>query len=98
VTAVQAGLYLISYNVNIAASSTGVYQLLRNNTTLVAGTIGSTENSAAGGHQLSGFTVIRLNANDFISIRNIGNIGDTLQGGTDGQTPTSAMLTIVKIG
>ncbi len=97
VTVAQAGIYLISYNVNIAALSTGVYQLIRN-TTLIPGTIGSTENSAAGGHQLTGLTLIRLNAGDIISIRNVGNLGDFLQGGTDGQTPTSAMLSILKVG
>ena len=52
----------------------------------------------AGGHQVTGLTLIRLNAGDIISIRNIGNIGDILQGGTDGQTPTSAMLSILKVG
>jgi hypothetical protein len=83
--------------VNIAAGFTGVYQLFQNSTAL-PNSIGTTQNSTAGGHQLAGFTLIRLSAGDVITIRNIGNSADTIQNTTDGVTPTSAMLSILKVG
>jgi hypothetical protein len=96
VTVIQAGLYLITYNVNIAAGSTGVFQLFQNSTAL-PNTIGTTQNSGAGGHMLEGFTLIRLSTNDQITIRNIGP-ASVLQTTVSGTTPTSAMLSILKVG
>jgi hypothetical protein len=96
----QAGLYLIEYSVNIAASFTGVYQLFRGAPpgTALPNTIGSTENSAAGGHMLVGSTVVRLSAADTIGIKNIGNLADAFQNTTDGVTPTSATLSLLRVG
>jgi hypothetical protein len=100
ITVNQAGLYLIQYSVNLAAGSFGVYQLFRNTTTALPNTVGSTENSLAGGHMLVGATVIRLSATDTIGIKNIGTTADTFQNTTDGATttPTSATLTMVRLG
>jgi len=94
----QAGLYLVQYSVNLAATSFGVYQLFRDTNTALPNTIGSTENSVAGGHMLVGSTVVRLSAADTIGIKNIGNTTDIFQNTTDGVTPTSATLTLVRLG
>jgi hypothetical protein len=98
VTVTQAGLYLIAYSVNLAASSIGVYQLFRNTSTALPNTLGSTENSAAGGHMLEGATVVRLNAGDTIGIQHISVGTNTFQNTTVGATPTSATLTLVRVG
>jgi hypothetical protein len=98
VTVTQAGLYMITYTVAIEGGTTGVYQLFQNAAGL-PGTIGTTENNGNFGHMLIGFTLVPLNAGDLLSIRNISDSADVLQSGSAGVTnPTSAMLSIVKIG
>jgi hypothetical protein len=98
VAVTQAGVYLIEYDVAIEGGTTGVYQLFQNAAAL-PGSIGTTENNGNFGHMLVGFTLVPLNAGDLISIRNISDAADVLQSATGGVTnPTSAMLSIVKIG
>ena len=56
-----------------------------------------TENGDAGAHQLTG-AAADVAANATVNVKNISTTADTLANATDGQTPTSVSLTLVKIG
>jgi hypothetical protein len=102
VTVLKAGTYLLWYSAAIAnvagAGNTAVFALTVNGT-VVPGTNGVTENgSGNGAHQVTGSAAVTLAANATVTVRNISTTADTLAAATDGQTPTSVSLTLLKVG
>jgi hypothetical protein len=96
VTVLQAGTYLIAYHVQIFNNLSTSYAIFTGSTQ-VAGTVGVGTSSAAI-KLLSGFTVVTLNANTIVSIRNVGTGTDTLAGSVGGVQAANVMLLIQRVG
>jgi hypothetical protein len=103
VTVVNAGTYLLWYQTAInsvatAGANAAVFALVVNGT-VVPGTLGVTVNgSNVGVHQLTGAAAVTLTANSTVLVRNVSSTADTLAAATDGQSPTSVTLTLLKVG
>jgi hypothetical protein len=95
VTVVQAGTYLLTYSA--AVSSNTVFQLVVNGN-LVAGTLGVAQAGSGGSRQLGGSAAVTLTANSTVLVRNVSSGTVTLAATLVGQSPTSVMLTILKVG
>jgi hypothetical protein len=97
VTVNQAGTYAMWFSVALAGGSTGAYQLVVGGT-IVPGTIAISANTSTTQHQATGFAVVSVSAGALVNVRNVGTTTDTLASSVDNATPTSVMLTILKLG
>jgi hypothetical protein len=97
-------VYAIQYMVNLGGGggggNNGICQLNLSGT-LIAGSIGSTSNTQTFGHQLVGSAIVSVAAGQSIGIQNIGSVvggSFTLETSVLGTVPTSATLTLIRIG
>jgi len=102
VTVAPAGTYLLWYQTainGVAGSANSAVFALVVNGTVVPGTLGVTVNgNNVGVHQLTGSAAVTLTANSTVAVRNVSSTADTLAAATDGQSPTSVTLTLLKVG
>jgi hypothetical protein len=97
VTVNQAGTYSVWFSVALGPGTASAYQLVVGGT-LVPGSVGISANTGSSQHQGIGFAVVNVSAGAAVAVQNVGASASTLSDSVDGVTPTSVMLTIVKVG
>ena len=96
VTVNQAGTYSVWFSVALGPGAASAYQLVVGGT-LVPGSVGISDDNGSTQHQGIGFAVVNVPAGAAVAVRNVGNSASTLANSVDGATPTSVMLTLLKL-
>jgi hypothetical protein len=94
VTVLQAGTYLVSFQVQLNPTNSA-YALFLNGTQ-VLGTVGVGTSTAAI-KLVSGTAILSLAANSTLNIRNVGNSSDSLAATVESAQPSNVVLTILRV-